>query len=73
MLNRPLKVSLDHFCYKLVFQDQHNNCEKFYDKTRIFLKTFESLTKVALFHQFCRGSSFHPDNTYHVMLVVGKF
>ena len=53
----------------LFYQDQHN-WEKFYEKTRVFLISFESLTKVARFHKI--SEELLITLAIHVMLVLGK-
>ena len=68
-LDRPLKVPVGHFFKTFFYQDQHN-WEKFYEKTRVFLTSFESLTKVARFHKI--SEELLIILAIHVMLVLGK-
>ena len=48
--DRPLKVPAGHFLKTFFDQDQLN-WEKIYEKTRVFLTSFESLNKAARFHE----------------------
>ena len=68
-LDRQLKVPVGHFFKTFFYQDQHN-WEKFYEKTRVFLTSFESLNKVACFHKISEELLLIPAR--HVMLVLGK-
>ena len=68
-LDRLLKVPVGHFFKTFFYQDQHN-WEKFYEKTRVFLTSFESLNKVARFHKISEELLLILAS--HVMLVLGK-
>ena len=68
-LDRPLKVPVGHFLKTFFYQDQHN-WGKFYEKTRVFLTSFESLNKVAHFHKI--SDELLLMLAIHVMLVLGK-
>ena len=68
-LDRPLKVPVGHFFKPFFYQDQHN-WKIFYEKTRVFLTSFKSLTKVARFHKISEELVFIL--AIHVMLVLGK-
>ena len=68
-LDRQLKVPVGHFSKTFFYQDQHN-WEKIYEKTRIFLTSFESLNKVARFPKISEELLLILAS--HVMLVLGK-
>ena len=66
---RPLKVPVGHFFKTFFYQDQ-DNWEKFYEKTRVFLTSFESLNKVARLHKISEELLLILAS--HVMSVLGK-
>ena len=68
-IRQAAKCACRSFFYNLFCQDRHN-CEKFYEKTRVFLTGFESLSKVARFHKISEKLLFVL--AIHVMLILGK-
>ena len=62
-------MPVGNFFITFFCQDQHN-CEKCYEKTRVFLTSFESLPKFGRFQKIFEKLLFIL--VIHVMLVLGK-